>query len=308
MIEVTGLTKRFGRAMAVNALSFQVAAGRVTGFLGPNGAGKSTTMRMILGLDRPTSGTATVNGVAYGSFADPLREVGSVLDAGAVHGGRTAYHHLLWLAHSNGIGRARVDEVLDMAGLADVAQIRVKGFSLGMTQRLGIAAALLGDPGVLILDEPVNGLDTEGIRWIRDLLKRLAGEGRTVFLSSHLMSEMQLTADHLIVIGRGRLIVDAAIREFIERNSAPVTRVRSPQPDRLAAALRAHGARTGPDGEGGWLVTGPDAATIGDIAAAHHIVIHELTPQLSSLEDIYTAMTRDSVDYRAQPAGAGGRP
>jgi ABC-2 type transport system ATP-binding protein len=307
VIEATALTKRYGETVAVDGLSFRVCPGRVTGFLGPNGAGKSTTMRMILGLDRPTGGAVTVDGVAYRTLPVPLRRVGSMLDATTVHGGRTAYHHLLWLAQSNGIGRARIHHVLELTGLDGVAGKRVKGFSLGMAQRLGIAAALLGDPGVLILDEPVNGLDTEGIRWIRDLLKGLAADGRTVFLSSHLMSEMELTADHLIVIGRGRLLADAPMREFIERNSRPVTLVRSPQSDRLAAALDTAGARTEPEGPDGWLVTELEAAAIGDLAAAQHIVLHELTPRMSSLEDVYTRITHSTVDYRAQSAGAGTR-
>jgi ABC-2 type transport system ATP-binding protein len=305
VIEATALTKRYGNTVAVDGLSFRVCPGRVTGFLGPNGAGKSTTMRMILGLDRPSGGAVTVNGMPYQKLAAPLHQVGSMLDSTAVHGGRSAFHHLLWLAHSNGIGRARIREVLEMAGLSAVAGKRVKGFSLGMAQRLGIAAALLGDPGVLILDEPVNGLDTEGIRWIRGLLKRLAADGRTVLLSSHLMSEMELTADHLIVIGRGRLIANAPMREFIERNSQAVTVVRSPQPGRLAAALRAYGARIDADRSGRWRVTGPDAAMIGDIAAARGVAVHELTPQFSTLEDVYTRMTRDTVEFQAQPAGAG---
>jgi ABC-2 type transport system ATP-binding protein len=300
MIESHGLTKRYGPTLAVDRLSFRVEPGRVTGFLGPNGAGKSTTMRMVVGLDAPTAGGATVGGRPYRSLRAPLRHVGALLDARATHGGRTARNHLLALARSNGIGAGRVDEVLDLVGLTDVAGRRTKVFSLGMGQRLGLATALLGDPEVLILDEPVNGLDTEGIRWIRGLMRRLAAEGRTVFLSSHLMSEMELTADHLIVIGRGRLIADTGMRDFIERNSQAVTLVRSPEPDRLSAALTGHGARVTPDGgHMRWRVEGPDAATIGEVAAAQRIVLHELTPSLSSLEDVYTRMTETDVDYRA---------
>ncbi len=301
MIEVSGLTKHFGATVAVDDLSFRVRPGQVTGFLGPNGAGKSTTLRMVLGLDRPTAGTVTVNGHAYRDLPQPLRQVGSVLDARAVYGGRSAYHHLLWLAHSNGIPRRRVGAVLEVTGLNRVAGRRVKGYSLGMAQRLGIAAALLGDPGVLVLDEPVNGLDTEGIRWLRGLLRGLAAEGRTVLVSSHLMTEMELTADHLIVIGRGRLLADAPMRRFITDNSRPVTLVRCPDLRRLRQALDTIGARIEPEGpDGAMLVTGPDAAGVGDLAATHGIALHELTPQLSSLEDIYTRMTADSIEYRAE--------
>ncbi|MGW5081660.1 ATP-binding cassette domain-containing protein [Micromonospora echinospora] len=298
MIEVRDLTKRYGDKLAVDGLSFQVRPGRITGFLGPNGAGKSTTMRLILGLDAPTGGQASVNGRPYRLLAAPLREAGSLLEARAVHGGRTAYHHLLYLAQSNGIGRRRIAEVLDLVGLAAVAGRRAKGFSLGMSQRLGIAAALLGDPGVLILDEPVNGLDTDGIRWIRGLLKSLAAQGRTVFLSSHLMSEMELTADHLIVIGQGRLIADIGMRQFIERNSYPFTLVRSPQPDRLTAVLQESGAQVRLDPDGALRISGIDTAMIGDIANAHHVPLHELTARLDSLEDVYTRMTGVSVEYR----------
>ncbi len=307
MIEANGLTKRYGSTLAVDALTFAVHPGRVTGFLGPNGAGKSTTLRMVLGLDAPTAGAVTVNGRQYRQLPAPLREVGSLLDARAVHGGRQARHHLLLLVQSNGIPRRRVEEVLELVGLAPVARRRTKGFSLGMAQRLGIAAALLGDPGVLLFDEPVNGLDTEGIRWIRDLMKGLAAEGRTIFLSSHLMSEMELTADHLIVIGRGRLIADTSMRDFIERNSQPVTLVRSPQPDELRAALLRAGAAVDADPSGAWQVSGPNAAAIGDLAAAQRIRLHELTPRLSSLEDVYTRMTQDSTDYRGTPATAPAR-
>jgi ABC-2 type transport system ATP-binding protein len=298
MIEVRDLTKRYGGTLAVDGLSFRVEPGRVTGFLGPNGAGKSTTMRLCLGLDLPTGGWVKVNGRPYRELAAPLREVGSLLEARAIHGGRTVYHHLLYLARSNAIARRRVDEVLDLVGLGTVAGKRAKGLSLGMTQRLGIAAALLGDPGVLILDEPVNGLDTDGIRWIRGLLKSLAVQGHTVFLSSHLMSEMELTADHLIVIGGGRLIADTDMHQFIEQNSEAFTVVRSPQPENLRAVLHDRGADVclGPDGA--WRVRGIDAAAIGDLANAHHIPLHELTSRFQSLEEVYTQMTGAAVVYR----------
>lgn len=299
MIEVEGLTKRYGTTAAVNDLSFRVEPGRVTGFLGPNGAGKSTTLRVILGLDAPTSGAATIGGERYRALRAPVRQVGALLDAKAIQGGRRACDHLRALAYSNGVPRARAEEVLEVVGLAQVAGKRTIGFSLGMAQRLGIAAALLGDPEVLILDEPVNGLDTEGIRWIRDLLKGLAGEGRTVFLSSHLMSEMELTADHLVVIGGGRLIADMTMADFIERNSQAVTVVRTPQVAELRAVLQAAGAQVEQDAKGGWRVSGPDAATIGDLARRHDIGLHELSPRLSSLEEVYTQMTQSSVDYRA---------
>ena len=301
MIEVRSLTKRFGRTAAVDDLSFAVRPGRVTGFLGPNGSGKSTTMRVILGLALPTKGSALVNGRPFRALKAPLREVGSMLDARAVHGGRTAYNHLLALAHSNRIPARRVGEVLDIVGLGDVAGRRAGQFSLGMSQRLGIGAALLGDPPVLMFDEPVNGLDTEGIRWIRDLMKRLAAEGRTVFLSSHLMSEMELTADHLIVIGRGRLIADTSVEGFIEANSQAVTLVRSPRAPELRAVLERGGAQVELDPKGGWRVVGPDTATVGDLALRHGLAIHELRPLRSSLEDVYSRLTDESVEYRARP-------
>ncbi|MFF2846374.1 ABC transporter ATP-binding protein [Streptomyces sp. NPDC058001] len=300
MIEARELTKRYGGTTAVDSLSFTVRPGLVTGFLGPNGAGKSTTLRMTLGLDTPSAGTVTVNGRPCRQLAAPLREVGSLLDGKALHPGRTVRRHLLGLARSNAIGRARVDEVLETVGLGQVADSRAKELSLGMGQRLGVAAALLGDPGVLILDEPVNGLDTEGIRWIRDLLKSLAAEGRTVFLSSHLMSEMELTADRLIVIGRGRLLADTDMRDFIETNSQGATLVRTPEVDaqRMRAVLEAKGARVELDARGGRRVTGIGCAEIGDLARDHRIAVHELTPVYSSLEEVYTAMTRSSVEYR----------
>lgn len=298
MIEIRELTKRYGDRLAVDALSFQVQPGRVTGFLGPNGAGKSTTVRLILGLDAATTGRALINGRPYHRLAAPLREVGSLLDARSVHGGRSAYDHLLHLARSNGLARRRVDEVLDLVGLAAVAHHRVKGFSLGMTQRLGLAAALLGDPGVLILDEPINGLDTDGIRWIRGLLKELAAQGRAILLSSHLMSEMELTAEHLVVIGGGRLIADTNMRQFIEENSQASTILRSPQPQRLTATLHGRGAEVHPTPDGAWRVSGIDTATIGEIANTQRIPLYELSPRLESLEDVYTRMTSTSVEYR----------
>ncbi|MFI9053801.1 MULTISPECIES: ATP-binding cassette domain-containing protein [unclassified Streptomyces] len=301
MIEATELTKRYGGRTAVDRLSFTVRPGRVTGFLGPNGAGKSTTMRLILGLDSPSAGRVTVGGRVYADLPVPLRAVGSLLDAKGVHGGRSAYHHLAGLAASNGIPCRRVAEVLELVGLPEeTARRRTKGFSLGMGQRLGIAAALIGDPEVLILDEPVNGLDTEGIRWIRGLMKSLAAEGRTVFLSSHLMSEMELTADHIVVIGQGRLIADTAMRDFIETNSRAHTLVRSPEPERLRSLLEAAGAHVRLDARGGWRVDGPDAPAIGDLARDHGVAVHELTPAHSSLEEVYTTLSRSSVEYRAE--------
>ncbi|MEV6168018.1 ATP-binding cassette domain-containing protein [Streptomyces sp. NPDC051954] len=302
MIEARELTKKYGDRTAVDDLSFTVRPGLVTGFLGPNGAGKSTTMRMALGLDAPTTGAVTVNGRRYDRLDAPLREVGSLLDAGSVHGGRTVRRHLLGLARSNAVPAPRVDEVLGMVGLEQAADQRAKRLSLGMGQRLGIAAALLGDPGVLILDEPVNGLDTEGIRWIRDLLGSLAAEGRTVFLSSHLMSEMELTADRLIVIGRGRLLADTDMRDFIETNSQGATLLRIPDPEagRMRAVLAARGADVRLDARGGWRVTGLPAADIGELARENGVAVHQLTPVFSSLEEVYTAMTRTSEEYRGR--------
>lgn len=298
MIEVHGLTKRFGDTLAVDDLSFAVRPGIVTGFLGPNGAGKSTTMRMILGLDRPTAGTATVNGHPYTAARGPLHEVGSLLDARDVHGGRSAYRHLLALAQSNGIPRRRVDEVLELTGIRAVARNRIKGFSLGMSQRLGIAATLLGDPRVLLFDEPINGLDPEGILWIRTFMRALAEQGRTVFVSSHLMSEMAVTADHLIVIGRGRLLADVSTREFIERSSTNRVRIKAPEIDRLAGLL----AERGLEGEGvdGYLeVKGIGCAGVGDLAAEHAIAVHELFEEKASLEAAFMEMTKDSIEYTA---------
>jgi ABC-2 type transport system ATP-binding protein len=299
MIEARGLTKRYGDKLAVDGLSFTVRPGVVTGFLGPNGAGKSTTMRMILGLDAPTGGSVTVNGQPYRRHPAPLREVGALLDARSVHPGRSAYHHLLAIAQTCGIGRSRVDEVIDAVGLREVARRRAGGFSLGMGQRLGIAAALLGDPHTVILDEPVNGLDTEGIRWIRSLLRDLAAEGRTVFVSSHLMNEMALTAEHLIVIGRGRLIADTGIEEFIAGAARDAVRVRSTDPDALAALLRPRAAEVSPDRDGALTVSGLTTDQVGRAAAAAGITLLELTARQASLEEAFIDMTSDAVEFRA---------
>src|SRR5450755_1465941 len=277
MIEARGLTKRYGDTLAVDNLSFSVAPGKITGFLGPNGAGKTTTMRMILGLDRPTAGAVTVNGKPFAQLAQPMHEVGALLDAKAVHGGRSAYNHLLCLAETNSLPKRRVGEVLELVGLSDVARKRSRGFSLGMGQRLGIAGALLGNPGILMFDEPVNGLDPEGILWIRNLMKALAAEGRTVFVSSHLMSEMEYTADHLIVIGRGKLIADCSMSEFIARSSGAAVRVRTPQPAQLAKAVIAAGGTVHEDGDGAIEVRGMTAKAVGDIAFEQAIRLHELT-------------------------------
>ena len=307
MIEVRGLVKQYGAKIAVNDLSFDVEPGHVTGFLGPNGAGKTTTMRLILGLDYPDAGTVMIDGKQYAGLAYPMREVGALLDAKAVHGGRSAYNHLLCLAQTNNLPRRRVGEVLELVGLTDVARKRTKGFSLGMGQRLGIAATLLGDPAVLMFDEPVNGLDPEGILWIRNLMKALAGEGRTVFVSSHLMSEMEHTADHLIVIGRGSLLADCTMEEFIARSSGQTVRVRTPQPDLLAKAVSEVAARAGTNSPAG-AVTNPDgsltvhgltAAQVGDLAFEHDVRLHELTVVRASLESAFMELTADSVEYRA---------
>jgi ABC-2 type transport system ATP-binding protein len=301
MIQIEDLTKRYGAKLAVDRLSFTVRSGHVTGFLGPNGAGKSTTLRLLLGLDLATAGEATVNGRRYVELRAPLHEVGALLDARAFHPGRTARNHLLALARSNAIPDRRVDEVLGLVGLDGVARRRAGGFSLGMGQRLGIAAALLGDPSVLVLDEPVNGLDTEGIRWIRTLLRGLAAEGRTVLLSSHLMSEMELTADRVVVIGRGRLVADTTVTDLIERHSAPSTLVRSPGAAALRAALERTGAAVEPDPDGGCRVTGVGAAEIGELARSLGIAVHELRPLRSSLEDVYRHLTDAAVEHRAAP-------
>ena len=298
MIEAVGLTKRYGTTLAVNDLSFTVPPGQVTGFLGPNGAGKSTTMRLILGLDAPTSGSVTVNGRPYRARRRPLFEAGALLEARSFHGGRSAYHHLLSLALSNGIGRRRVGEVLDLVGLDRVARKRAGGFSLGMGQRLGIAAALLGDPGVLLLDEPVNGLDPEGVAWVRALLRSLAAEDRTVLVSSHLMSEMENTADRLIIIGRGRLIAQAPIGELLAAGSGSYVKVRSPHAAELAALLEAGGATVIRQDNGTLAVTGTSTDTIGELARANRFTLAELAARQASLEDRYMELTRDSTDYR----------
>ncbi len=299
MIEARGLTKRYGDKLAVDQLSFRIEPGRITGFLGPNGAGKTTTMRLILGLDRPTRGTVTVNGREFRALARPMREVGALLDAKAVHGGRSARNHLLCLAQAGGVPKRRVGEVLDLVGLNDVAGKRSKGFSLGMGQRLGIAAALLGDPAILMFDEPVNGLDPEGILWIRNLMKQLAAEGRTVFVSSHLMSEMENTADHLLVIGRGRLIADCSISEFIARNSVATVRVRTPDASVLLTAVTAAGGSVITADDGALLVQGLPAAQVGDLAYEHRLRLHELAPAQASLEEAFMGLTADSVEFRA---------
>ena len=303
MIEAHGLTKRYGDKTAVDGLTFTVRPGVVTGFLGPNGAGKSTTMRLILGLDAPTSGSVTVNGKPYQQHAAPLREVGALLDARSVHPGRSAYHHLLALAQTCGIRRSRVDEVIDAVGLGEVARRRAGGFSLGMGQRLGIAAALLGDPATVILDEPVNGLDTEGIRWIRSLLQWLAAEGRTVFVSSHLMGEMALTAQHLIVIGRGRLIADTGMEEFVARAEPGVVRVRSTDPTGLAALLRSREVAVSEAGDGALAVSGLSTDQVGRLAGGAGITLLELTAQQASLEEAFIDLTRDAVEFRAPMTG-----
>ncbi len=300
MIEVERVTKRYGEKIAVEDLSFTVEPGTVTGFLGPNGAGKSTTMRMIVGLDAPTAGSITVNGRAYRDFAAPLHEVGAMLEARAIHTGRSAYHHLVAMAQTHGIGRGRVDEVIDLVGLQAVARKRAGGFSLGMGQRLGIAAALLGDPATLILDEPANGLDPEGILWIRNLLRRLAGEGRTVFLSSHLMSETAQTADHVIVVGRGRLIADTTVADLVARASVDAAvRVRTADPTTLRDRLVAAGGRIESDERGVLEVHGVPSERIGEIAMRAGTVLHELTPMTASLEEAFMRLTRDAVEYQA---------
>jgi ABC-2 type transport system ATP-binding protein len=299
MIEARGLSKRYGDKLAVDRLSFTVSPGQVTGFLGPNGAGKSTTMRMILGLDAPTAGTVTVDGQPYAHLANPMRVVGALLDAKAVHGGRTARSHLLCLAQTNNLPTRRVNEVLELVGLTQVAHKRVGGFSLGMCQRLGIAGTLLGDPRVLMFDEPVNGLDPEGILWIRNLMRSLAAEGRTIFVSSHLMSEMENTADHLIVIGQGRLIADCTVAEFIARNSELAIRVRTPQAARLAEVVSGAGGTARPDGENTLLVTGLTADRVGDLAFDNGVRVHELAPLQASLEEAFMELTRDSVEFHA---------
>lgn len=301
MLEVRHLTKRFGAVLAVNDLSFDVREGRVTGFLGPNGSGKSTTMRIMLQLDRPQSGTATFSGRSYRELKHPLREVGALLDAGYVHPTRTASKHLRYLALSNSIPTRRVDEVLELVGLGEVADKRVGGFSLGMRQRLGLAGALLGDPGVLLFDEPVNGLDPEGILWVRTFMQRLASEGRTVLVSSHLLSEMALTANDLVVIGRGRLIRQGSVDEFLNQTAAGGwVEVRSPQAEALAALVEDSGGRV-TRGQGSFSASGVTAADVGELAAANGIVLHELSPKQVSLEEAFIEATRDAQQYTSAP-------
>ncbi|MBV9193976.1 MAG: ATP-binding cassette domain-containing protein [Solirubrobacterales bacterium] len=303
MIEAERLTKRYGEKTAVDELTFTVSPGRVTGFLGPNGAGKSTTMRLILGLDAPTRGTVTVGGKAYREFSAPLHEAGALLEARSVHTGRSAYHHLLAMAQTHGISRSRVRELISLVGLDEVARKRAGQFSLGMGQRLGIAAALLGDPRVLILDEPINGLDPEGIHWIRELLKGLAAEGRTVFLSSHLMSEMSVTADHLIIIGRGRLIRDVSLADFVDEFSTDLVRVRSPQAALLHQAILAPDVRVSSEAPDTLEVQGMAAEQIGDIAARNGFALHELTPEKTSLEEAFMELTREETEHSAATPG-----
>ncbi|WP_329541033.1 ATP-binding cassette domain-containing protein [Streptomyces sp. NBC_01358] len=308
MIRAYELTKRYGDTTVVQDLDFTVRPGTVTGFLGPNGAGKSTTMRMLLGLDTPTRGRSTIGGRAYATHSAPLTEVGALLEARSVHPGRTAFHHLMALAHTHGIPRGRVEHVLDLAGLTSVAGKRVKGFSLGMGQRLGIAAAMLGDPATLILDEPVNGLDPEGVLWIRTLLKSLATQGRTVLVSSHLMSEMALTADHLVIIGRGRLLADTTVADFVATAGGTAVKVVTPRASALCDLLRGPGIDiTGADGPDALEIRGTDSAHIGRVAAAHAIPLYELTPLAASLEQAFMDLTQESVEYRVtapEPTGA----
>ncbi|MBV8430442.1 MAG: ATP-binding cassette domain-containing protein [Solirubrobacterales bacterium] len=297
MIELTGVTKRYGSTVAVNDLTFTVRPGIVTGFLGPNGAGKSTTMRLILGLDAPDAGRALVNGKPYREHEAPLAEAGALLEARSLHPGRSAYNHLLALGQTHGVGRARVQELIEMVGLTSVARKRAGTFSLGMGQRLGIASALLCDPRTVMFDEPINGLDVEGIQWVRSLLKQLAAEGRTVFVSSHLMSEMAQTAEHLIVIGRGQLLADLSVDEFVRRAGKRAARVRSPQASRLAELVAGPDVTVRPLGDDLLEVTGLDASAIGEIAAQQHLVLHELTPQQASLEEAFVELTKDEVEF-----------
>jgi ABC-2 type transport system ATP-binding protein len=305
VIEVRDLVKQFGTKIAVNHLSFSVEPGQVTGFLGPNGAGKSTTMRLICGLDRPQSGTATIGGLTYAQLPTPLRTVGALLESRALHPGRSARDHLLFLAQTQGFPARRVDEVLDLVGLTAVARKRVGGFSLGMTQRLGIAVAMLGDPRVLLLDEPVNGLDPEGILWVRNFMRELATEGRTVFVSSHLMNEMAVTADHLIVIGQGALIAQSSTDDFIKRSSERSVLVKTPDPGRLRELITSNGGaiqqEDRPDGVTSLVVSGLEAPRIGELAASASVVLYELTPRLASLEQAYMELTADSVEYGRRP-------
>ncbi|GGW19023.1 ABC transporter ATP-binding protein [Streptomyces capoamus] len=304
MIELAGLTKRYGDKVAVDHLTFTVRPGVVTGFLGPNGAGKSTTMRMILGLDHPTAGDVRIDGTHYDRLKDPLTYIGALLDAKAVHGGRSAWNHLLCLAQSNGIPSSRVAEVLETVGLTAVARKKTKGFSYGMGQRLGIAAALLGDPRIVMFDEPVNGLDPEGIHWIRNLMKSLAAQGRTVFVSSHLMSEMALTADHLVVIGQGRLLADTSMADFVRANSRSYVRIRSPQRERLLDVLHQAGITVVEAGGGTLEVAAGKPEQIGELAARNGIVLHELSPQQASLEEAFMQLTAEAVEYHAHAGPA----
>ena len=303
MIEAAGLTKDYGDKRAVDGLTFTIRPGIVTGFLGPNGSGKSTTMRLILGLDRPTAGDVTVNGKHYRDHSAPMHEVGALLEARSVHTGRSAYYHLLALAETHGIPKSRVNELIDLVGLHEVARKRAGKFSLGMGQRLGIATALLGDPSTLLLDEPANGLDPEGIHWMRNLMKGLAAEGRTVFVSSHVMSEMALTADHLIVIGRGHLIADTSVTDFVQRASKKLVRVRSPQAARLRELVAGDGVVVSAVEPGLLDIGGLTAEQIGETAAANGIVLHELTPQQASLEEAFMALTSDEVEFKAAEIG-----
>ena len=305
MIELTGVTKRYGKTVAVRDLTFTVKPGIVTGFLGPNGAGKSTTMRLILGLDAPDSGRALINGKPYRDHAAPLAEVGALLEARSLHPGRSAYNHLLALGETHGVGRARVRELIEMVGLSSVARKRAGTFSLGMGQRLGIASALLCDPGTVMFDEPINGLDVEGIQWVRSLLKQLASEGRTVFVSSHLMSEMSLTAEHLIVIGRGQLLADLPVDEFVRTASKQSVRVRSPQGTELAELVAGPGVTVETHADGLLEISGLDSAAIGETAAAHRIVLYELTPQQASLEEAFIELTRDDVEFHGATPDTG---
>ncbi|MFB7876737.1 ABC transporter ATP-binding protein [Nocardia sp. NPDC056064] len=300
MIELKGLTKQFGQTVAVQDLSFTVQPGLVTGFLGPNGAGKSTTMRMILGLDKPTSGTALIGGKHYQDLERPLTQVGALLDAKWVHPNRSARAHLEWLAAANDLPKSRVEEVLRLVGLSEVANKNAGGFSLGMSQRLGLAGALLGDPKVLLFDEPVNGLDPEGILWIRRFMQRLAGEGRTVLVSSHLLSEMAQTAEHLIVIGRGQLIADTTTKDFIERASEQSVRVRSPQLDQLRSLLTSHGMTVREEGDNALIVAGVASDEVGKVAGTNNVTLYELAPQQASLEEAFMRMTGGAVEYHGE--------
>lgn len=305
MIQAHSLTKRYGQTVAVDHLSFDVRPGQVTGFLGPNGSGKSTTMRMIMALDAPDTGNVMINGRTYSELAWPLREVGALLEAKAFHPGRSAFHHLLALAQTNDIPRSRVGQVLEEVGMSKVARRRAGTFSTGMGQRLGIAAALLGDPGVLLFDEPINGLDPDGILWVRNLLKALAAQGRTVLVSSHLMSEMALTADHLVVIGRGRLIAEAPVSDFVARSSKHFVRVRSPQALELIPVLEAEGGEIAGEPDGALEVKGLNQGEIGELASRSRIVLHELSPQSASLEDAFMELTADEVEFTGSGGGAG---